>query len=138
METLNLRTEINLFYIILQTGKLLCSTKIIITFPEHIYMSLSGSQSWNCKPQKSNIATTTFIAGTYLYILAITVTPLVCYFLNICCVFKIQKKMRCLPWRGYTFRQIINHIGNRKEAYLSLVMRGKTALLYFGYSVIIH
>lgn len=39
-------------------------------------MSLSESQSWNCKPQKSNIATTTFIAATYLYILAITVTPL--------------------------------------------------------------
>lgn len=101
-------------------------------------MSLSESQSWNCKPQKSNIATTTFITATYLYILAITVALLLCYFLNICCVSKIQKKMRCLPWGGCTFRQIINLSGNRKEVYLSLVMRGKTALLSFSCSVITH
>lgn len=35
-EMLNLRTEINLLYIIVQTGKLLWSTEIIITFPERI------------------------------------------------------------------------------------------------------
>lgn len=47
-------------------------------------MSLSESQSWKCKPQKSNIATATFITATYLYIRVITAPLLFPYFLNSC------------------------------------------------------